>query len=186
MPRRARPTSAWAAAGARRMVAGLARLAATGRCADGLEGRPASRRLAAAHRARVARRAGTRPPVHGRAVEPATVAGRPGRAAPRGPSAPAPRLGGAMRSRGRSALSWIEPARVAGGRTRPRAPRPVEPVTSAIWLTEPNWVGVASLPLRIGRASGSAKETSRLLIGSPRTRSPIWSTTVAATISRGK
>ena len=37
-------------------------------------------------------------------------------------------------------------------------------------MTEPNSVGERSLPLRIGRASGSAMETSRLVIFSPARR----------------
>ena len=40
-------------------------------------------------------------------------------------------------------------------------------VTSANWLTNPNSFGFPSLPLRIGRASGSCSDTIRSLIGSP-------------------
>ena len=43
-------------------------------------------------------------------------------------------------------------------------------VTSAICATYPNSVGLPSLPLRIGRASGSESEISRSVIFSPRTR----------------
>jgi hypothetical protein len=43
-------------------------------------------------------------------------------------------------------------------------------VTSASWVTYPNSVGLPSLPLRIGLASGSASDTIRSVIGSPLTR----------------
>jgi hypothetical protein len=54
------------------------------------------------------------------------------------------------------------------GRMKPRAPLRVFSVTSQICATYPNSVGLPSLPLRISRASGSASETSRSVIFSPR------------------
>ena len=49
----------------------------------------------------------------------------------------------------------------------PRAPWRVFSVTSQICATYPNSVGLPSLPLRIGRASGSAIDTSRSVIFKP-------------------
>ena len=71
---------------------------------------------------------------------------------------------------GSSVSSAGLPSAVAAGRISPRAPRLVFSVTSANWLTYPNSFGLPSLPLRIGRASGSDSDTIRSLIGSPATR----------------
>ncbi len=46
-------------------------------------------------------------------------------------------------------------------------------VTSQIWATKPNSVGRPSLPLRIGRASGSESDTNRSVIFNPRARRSI-------------
>ena len=56
------------------------------------------------------------------------------------------------------------------GRISPLAPRRVCSVTSAICATCPNSFGFPSLPLRIGRASGSEIDTIRFVIASPATR----------------
>jgi hypothetical protein len=71
---------------------------------------------------------------------------------------------------GRSVSSPGFPTWVAAGRISRRAPRLVFSVTSKSWFTYPNSFGFPSLPLRIGRASGSEIDTSRSLIGSPATR----------------
>ena len=71
---------------------------------------------------------------------------------------------------GSSVSSAGFPSRVEAGTINPRAPRRVCSVTSQIWLTYPNSLGLPSLPLRIGLASGSEIDTSRSVIGSPATR----------------
>jgi len=62
---------------------------------------------------------------------------------------------------GSSVFSPGLPGSDAAGKIRPRAPRLVFGVTSAICATYPNSVGLPSLPLRIGLASGSQSEISR-------------------------
>jgi len=51
---------------------------------------------------------------------------------------------------------------------------------SAIWCIDPNSVGLPALPLRIGRASGSASDTSRSVIGPPARRRRICARTLSA------
>ncbi len=84
-------------------------------------------------------------------------------------------LGGGLRQQ---LFSAGFPSSCPAGRIKPRAPLRVFSVTSQIWATYPNSVGLPSLPLRIGRASGSAIDTSRSVIFSPRTRRSICSTTL--------
>ena len=80
---------------------------------------------------------------------------------------------------GSSVFSAGLPDAVDPGRISPRAPRLVFSVTSASWVTYPNSFGLPSLPLRIGRASGSASDTIRSLIGSPATRLAICCATLS-------
>ena len=85
---------------------------------------------------------------------------------------------------GKSWDSLSEPMPVLAGRIRPRAPRRVFSHSSVSCMTEPNSVGLLSLPLRIGRASGSVIETSRSLIGWPASRSSICAHTFSASSQR--
>jgi hypothetical protein len=61
---------------------------------------------------------------------------------------------------GGSVFSAGFPGAWPAGRMNSRAPRRVFSVTSQICATYPNSVGLPSLPLRIGRASGSAIDTA--------------------------
>ena len=72
-------------------------------------------------------------------------------------------------ARSSSAVVWSSslfspgfPGSCPTGRFNPRAPLRVFSVISQIWATYPNSVGLPSLPLRIGLASGSAIDTSRV------------------------